>query len=163
MTTRFLSLFLASLLIVGALGAQPDDPDSKPAKDEEKPTPDFVAYPDKASVTYHTGTFGGETIHYEATAGTITLVKDPADEAEPKAKMFYIAYRRTLMPGDEYQARKDAGEDVPESNYPNANTRPLTFSFNGGPGSSSVWLHLGVFGPKKVAYADEEGRPGPPP
>jgi carboxypeptidase C (cathepsin A) len=41
--------------------------------------------------------------------------------------------------------------------------RPLTFSFNGGPGSSSVWLHLGVLGPRRVAMGDEDGRLGPPP
>ncbi|MEL7473292.1 MAG: peptidase S10, partial [Planctomycetota bacterium] len=42
-------------------------------------------------------------------------------------------------------------------------TRPVTFSFNGGPGSYSVWLHLGIFGPKRTAYADQVGHPGPPP
>ena len=65
-------------------------------------------------------------------------VKDEATEAKPSAKMFYISYRRTLTPGDEYNAKKEAGEDVPESNYPDATKRPITFSFNGGPGSSSV-------------------------
>lgn len=47
--------------------------------------------------------------------------------------------------------------------FPDAATRPVTFSFNGGPGSSSVWLHLGIFGPRRVAYADDFGNPGPPP
>lgn len=42
-------------------------------------------------------------------------------------------------------------------------SRPVTFVFNGGPGSSSVWLHLGLFGPKRVTYADAFGRPGPTP
>lgn len=47
--------------------------------------------------------------------------------------------------------------------FPDPKTRPVSFSFNGGPGSSSVWLHLGVFGPKRVNHADEFGNPGPPP
>ncbi len=46
---------------------------------------------------------------------------------------------------------------------PDPTKRPISFSFNGGPGSSSVWLHLGIFGPKRIDYADAMGRPGPPP
>ncbi len=46
---------------------------------------------------------------------------------------------------------------------PDAAERPVSFSFNGGPGSSSVWLHLGIFGPKRINYADAMGNPGPPP
>lgn len=156
---------LTALTLVGfaCLTAAQTDGKAPEKKDEPKAPPTFVAYPDDASTTYHTCEINGQTIHYEAVAGTIVLVKDEAREARPSAKMFYISYRRTLTPGDEYKARKDAGEDVPESNYPDATQRPITFSFNGGPGSSSVWLHLGIFGPKKVAYADGEGRPGPPP
>jgi len=47
--------------------------------------------------------------------------------------------------------------------FPDPTTRPVSFSFNGGPGSSSVWLHMGVFGPKRVKHADDFGNPGPPP
>jgi carboxypeptidase C (cathepsin A) len=47
--------------------------------------------------------------------------------------------------------------------FPDARDRAITFSFNGGPGSSSVWLHLGVFGPRRVQHIDEFGRPGPGP
>jgi carboxypeptidase C (cathepsin A) len=64
------------------------------------------------------------------------------EEGKPKASIFYIAYN------------KDGVQDP--------STRPVTFSFNGGPGSSSVWLHLGVFGPKRVLM-DKEGHPLPPP
>lgn len=57
-----------------------------------------------------------------------------------------------------------AGVDPDELlTFPDPSTRPVTFSFNGGPGSSSVWLHLGTFGPRRVAYADDTGNPGPPP
>jgi carboxypeptidase C (cathepsin A) len=72
------------------------------------------------------------------------ILKEEDEEKgeKPKASVFYIAY--TL----------DGVEDPAG--------RPITFSFNGGPGSSSVWLHLGLLGPKRVLM-DEEGNPTPPP
>jgi len=81
----------------------------------------------------------GEEINYTATAGTLLL---KTDDEKPKASIFYVAYMR------------DGVEDVAH--------RPLTFAFNGGPGSSSVWLHLGLLGPQRVLM-DEEGGPLPPP
>ncbi len=70
--------------------------------------------------------------------------------------------------GDEEAARVDAllaaGVDPGDIfEMPDPRERPVSFSFNGGPGSSSVWLHLGVFGPKRVEHADEFGNPGAPP
>jgi carboxypeptidase C (cathepsin A) len=89
--------------------------------------------------TRHTVTIDGAEIHYTATAGTILLKEE---QGEAKASIFFIAYT------------KDDVQDV--------RARPLTFSFNGGPGSSSVWLHLGVLGPRRVLM-DEEGYALPPP
>jgi carboxypeptidase C (cathepsin A) len=94
---------------------------------------------ERTSVTQHTVVIDGETITYTATAGTLIL-RDPDEKA--RAAIFYVAYTRKGV------------EDVA--------TRPLTFSFNGGPGSSSVWLHLGVLGPRRVLM-DDEGYPLPPP
>ena len=147
-------------------------------QDESSPTHDIVAHPAEPAVTYHTATIDGETVHYQATAGTITLATDTLDP-EPRARMFYIAYRRTLLSPDEIEARLEAlrtealeedeeadleGIEIPgDELFPRAYERTLSFSFNGGPGSSSVWLHLGVFGPKRTAYIDEAGNPGPPP
>lgn len=82
---------------------------------------------DGLSVTHHTITIDGRTIAYTATAGLMTL---PNDKGEPRAEVFFVAYTRD-------------GQDDPAS-------RPLTFAFNGGPGSSSVWLHMGALGPKRV-------------
>ena len=105
---------------------------------------------DTLSVTQHTATVGGETLRYTVTAGTVVLKEESekgGDEegvyegANPKATLFFVAYT------------KDGEEGA---------ARPVTFSFNGGPGSSSVWLHLGVLGPKRVAL-DEVGDPPPPP
>ena len=98
---------------------------------------------DKLSVTHHSVTINGEEIRYTATAGTLVLKEEIDKEGEkPKASVFFIAYTR---------------DDVADTSK-----RPITFSFNGGPGSSSVWLHLGVLGPRCVK-PDEDGElPHPP-
>lgn len=119
------------------------------AQENEK---DFVVYPDDASITYHTVTINGSPVHYQAVAGTLTLAQ-LRGKHEPTASMFYMAYRMV-------ESIPDEGEDPV---FPDAADRPITFSFNGGPGSSSVWLHLGVYGPKRVNPVDEFGNPGPPP
>jgi carboxypeptidase C (cathepsin A) len=107
-------------------------------KKEEKPTPQ-----EHSAVTQHTLLLDGKALNYTVTAGTMILKEEDEEKGEkPKASVFYIAY--TL----------DGVEDPAG--------RPITFSFNGGPGSSSVWLHLGLLGPKRVLM-DEEGNPTPPP
>ena len=94
---------------------------------------------EQSSVTSHELMLDGETIAYTATAGTL-----PLRDADGKqlASVFYIAYTRD-------------GVDDPSK-------RPVTFSFNGGPGAAALWVNLGAFGPKKVD-ADPEGFPLPPP
>ncbi len=87
----------------------------------------------------HKVTIDGKEISYQAVAGTI-LLKD--EEDKPTASIFYIAY-----------TRENAGDLA---------SRPITFSFNGGPGSSSVWMHLGMLGPRRVHLADD-GSALPPP
>jgi len=102
---------------------------------------------DNVVSTRHKIKVGKETISYTATCGTIVLKEDlekdgnrEADKA--RASVFFIAYT------------KDGVKDPAK--------RPVTFSFNGGPGSSSVWLHLGLFGPKRVKV-DNDGYAAPPP
>jgi carboxypeptidase C (cathepsin A) len=93
----------------------------------------------ESSVTQHRLTVGGKTIDYTATAGTL-IVRD--DEDKPIASMGYIAYtRRDLKP---------------------PGTRPILFAFNGGPGSSSLWLHMGVLGPRRVVVSDPTPTPAAP-
>ncbi|MFN2110740.1 MAG: S10 family peptidase [Anaerolineae bacterium] len=94
---------------------------------------------EKVSKSKHTVVIDGEEIAYTATAGTLIL-KD--EEDKPKASLFYVAYTR------------DGVENVAQ--------RPITFSFNGGPGSSSVWLHLGVVGPRRVLMDPEGDQLQPP-
>ncbi len=108
-------------------------------------------YPEPQEVTAVTKqqlTVGGRTLNYTTTAGTMVLKEEAEEDGKSegekaKATVFYVAY----MLDDVEDAAK----------------RPLTFSFNGGPGSSSVWLHLGVLGPRRVEMAGEMGRlPRPP-
>ncbi|MEE9391299.1 MAG: peptidase S10 [Planctomycetota bacterium] len=84
---------------------------------------------------------GDRAIDYEVTAGTMAL-KD--DKGKHRADVFHIAYIRKVKFGTK------------------SKPRPVTFVFNGGPGSSSVWLHLGVIGPKRVVMTDK-GEALPPP
>ena len=104
-------------------------------KTEEKPK----EVPERKSVTEHVLTVNGQKIEFTATAGLLPL-KDA--EGKTTAEIFYIAY-----------TRKGVADPA---------ARPLTFSFNGGPGSSSVWLHLGLLGPKRVKLRDD-GFAVPPP
>ncbi|HSP06040.1 MAG TPA: peptidase S10, partial [Acidobacteriota bacterium] len=111
------------------------DAKSEPVKPEFKP--EFPK--EQISETKHTVTIDGKPVSYTATAGNILLKEE---NGKPKASIFFIAYTRDGV--------ADPG------------TRPVTFSFNGGPGSSSVWLHLGLLGPKRVKIKDD-GSPYPPP
>ncbi|GAB4266907.1 MAG: peptidase S10 [Candidatus Promineifilaceae bacterium] len=113
-------------------------------KDEKKPA--IEQEPEEVTaVTQHTITLNGETISYTVTAGTMLLKEEEEKDStiKTKASIFYVAYTKN-------------GVDTPGN-------RPITFSFNGGPGSSSVWLHMGLLGPKRVVMADDIGSlPAPP-
>lgn len=82
---------------------------------------------------------GGQRLGYEATTGTYVLRKE---DGSAKARIFYVAYEL------------DSGVEK--------GRRPITFCFNGGPGSSSVWLHLGIFGPRRVDWPESGEAPAPP-
>lgn len=100
--------------------------------------PDTISDPPLVS-TQHSITIDGQAINYTATTGYLVL---RTEEQKPRARMFFVAYTR--------------------NDEPTAARRPITFAFNGGPGSSSVWLHLGALGPKRVLMTDQ-GEPLPPP
>jgi carboxypeptidase C (cathepsin A) len=92
--------------------------------------------------TDHVLRLGDTEIDYSARTGLIVMRAETEEEGEKdKATLFFVAY-----------TRKDS----------NLSQRPITFSFNGGPGSSSVWLHLGVLGPRRVDMGDA-GNLLPPP
>ena len=91
-------------------------------------------------VTKHTAKIGGRTLNYSVTTGFMPIKNAVSGDTE--ARIFYMAY--TLD-----------GVTDPKS-------RPLMFSFNGGPGSASVWLHLGALGPRRVKMLDDGLMPPPP-
>lgn len=117
-------------------------------KDESEKKQEKTPPKDNLVETQHSITIGGREIKYTVTTGTIVMKEETPDrekEAEgekPRAQFFFVAYT------------KDDVEDKSK--------RPLTFSFNGGPGSSSVWLHLGVLGPRRAVLEDDGNLPKPP-
>ncbi|MCP2258981.1 Carboxypeptidase C (cathepsin A) [Streptoalloteichus tenebrarius] len=118
---------------------QPDDAEDTRVDASPEPTDDLVT-------TRHTLTADGRELTYTATAGRVVLRREVHNDGRfdghlPKAEVFVTAY--TLDGAD-------------------PGTRPVTFAFNGGPGSSSVWLHLGLFGPRRVVMGDA-GNLLPPP
>ncbi len=127
---RFLSFAVLFLFSAGLCFAQqqpqaaPEKPAEKPKDEKKPPVPE-----EKIIQTKHSVKIGGQEIKYTATGGTILL---KLEDGTPKASIFYVAYTK---------------DDVSD-----ASQRTLTFSFNGGPGSSSVWLHLGLFGPRRSRF-----------
>ena len=127
-------------------------PEAAEQKSEKSSRESESAAPvDQLVVTEHRVRIDGKDVPYTVTTGTIVLKEESerkGDEAgkfegeKPRASVFFIAYTR--------------------SDATDVTRRPITFSFNGGPGSSSVWLHLGVLGPRRVAM-DEIGNLPPPP
>ena len=130
----------ATILAVTALST------AFPAAAEEKPTPaDAVKTPTaeapkpESSSTQHQVKIDGQVIRYTATVGWMILRND---EDKPVARFGYTAYTRD-------------GIDT-------LTRRPVTFAYNGGPGSSSIWLHMGILGPRRVVVNDNGYTPPPP-
>jgi len=122
-----------------------DETKSNEVSKKEEPKKEPV---DQLVETHHEISIGGEKIKYSVTTGILILKEETADRdkesenAKPKAAFFFAAYT------------KDGVDDKTK--------RPITFAFNGGPGSSSVWLHLGLVGPRRVFMTDEGYMPQPP-
>lgn len=112
---------------------------SKPEpKTPGEPVPISEAKPE-SSVTQHTARIDNQTISYTATAST-TLLKNA--KGEPEALLYSTAYT--------------------ENGVKDLSKRPIIFLYNGGPGSASIWLHMGAWGPRRVVTANAAPTPGPP-
>jgi len=146
---RLLSVFV--LLVTGTafLAAQQKDASDSPKPAEKAgAAADKSAAPEKSPaakdkeeppvVTHHEVHVGGRVLRYTATTGYMPLRNDETGEIE--ANIFFIAYTLDGAPAN----------------------RPLMFSFNGGPGSASIWLHLGAIGPRRVKMLPDGGMPAPP-
>jgi len=127
------ALFLSPVVSVAAESAAPA---AEPAKAAAEAATE--AEP-KSSRTQHQVRIGGQVIRYTATVGWL-IMKD--DAGKPIARFGYTAYTR------------DGVADLAR--------RPVTFAFNGGPGSSSIWLHMGILGPRRVVVNDPGYAPPPP-
>lgn len=112
---------------------EPHNPDARHQDEHESGPPT-----ERSSVTHHELTLNGKDLHYTATAGTL-LIRD--EEDKPYGSLFYVAY--TLDGAD-------------------ATHRPVTFLYNGGPGSASLWLHMGSVGPVRVVTDSPQATGGAP-
>ncbi|MEO9078505.1 MAG: peptidase S10, partial [Rhodanobacter sp.] len=133
-----LAAALAALLLSSVAIAAPGKKDDK-AKPEPKPGAALVQ--PQSSTSEGSVTVEGKRIDYKAVAGTLVLHGSGDHEDQPEVSMFYAAYFKK-------------GAD--------ASKRPITFIYNGGPGSATVWLHMGAFGPKRVVTADHSHTPAAP-
>jgi len=120
-----LSFFALAMAISGFASAE-----EKKTGTAEQTLAKAETLPEESVSTTHSVEIGGQTIPYTATTGTINLKEEATGKI--KASIFYTAYTRN---------------DVTDKTK-----RPIIYLFNGGPGSSSVWLHMGLFGPKRVAF-----------
>ena len=139
---RALSLCLAILLLAllaGSALAEEKAPDEINFSSEEGGT--IAAFPEEPVVTRHRGNFGGRSLSYTATTDLMPLFDDKS--GEERGRLFYVAYQAE-------------GIKRPE-------TRPITFVYNGGPGSPSLWLHMGALGPKRGPVVDDGLTPPHPP
>jgi carboxypeptidase C (cathepsin A) len=107
--------------------------------EEAPPEPGAVAAEPRSIVTRHEVTIDGTTVAYTAHAGWLILRNDAG---APRARFGYTAY---------------LGEPAPDPTQ-----RPVLFAFNGGPGSSSIWLHMGILGPRRIEVTDPGFTPPPP-
>jgi carboxypeptidase C (cathepsin A) len=156
MCTSLLSLTLGAAFSAAAEKAPGDAPDTKIALVPE-PTESPRYLKDEQQASSGSVVIGGRSFSYQAEAGILVVhVKDPLDDDPPPPRedksgppppqppevgMSYVAYFR----GD-----KEDGH------------RAITFIYNGGPGSSTVWLHMGAFGPKRVVTSDDTHNPAAP-
>jgi carboxypeptidase C (cathepsin A) len=109
---------------------------------KEETSKDIPIPKEETAVTQHQETVGGRAIHYTATAGNLLLSKEDHDQLErPYHSIFYIAYT-------------EDGADP--------KTRPVTFLYNGGPGSATIWLEMGSVGPMRVLTDSPEATHGAP-
>jgi len=131
------TIMKAAILMISVLssGVLLAEEESSAEEGHKKPIPEPTVF-----VSEHSGRFNGRSIEYTVTAGE-TYLRDK--EGEPKASIFTFAYTKNDVDDDE--------------------VRPVTFLWNGGPGSASLWLHMGSFGATRVSVPSDASHSGAPP
>jgi len=134
---------LPALFLVFTLALRADDkpPEQPPAEKKEEKKDAEKEPPPKE--TKGSAVIGGAKLSYIAKTGTMPVFKD---DGTPRANVFFIYYAATDADG------KRLAEKAP-------GIRPITYCFNGGPGSAAVWLHLGGLGPKRIDLAPDGLQP----
>jgi carboxypeptidase C (cathepsin A) len=134
-------VLLLACMASAVMYAQPGRPQTQAQDDRSRETRPAPAEPPREewSVTDHTIQIGGQTIPYKASAGTMLLKNDAG---EPTGLLYSVAYTR--------------------SDVKDPSARPISFLYNGGPGSASMWLHMGAFGPRRIWTVDGEFTPPAP-
>ena len=135
MCSRFKARAVVSMICILSCSVLLAAEEKSAEEGDQKPIPEPTSF-----VSQHRGRFNGQSIEYTVTAGE-TYVRDK--DGEPKASIFTFAYTKDDVADDE--------------------VRPVTFLWNGGPGSASLWLHMGTYGPKRVAVPSDAGHSGAPP
>lgn len=130
---------LSVMLLGFAVGANGADRKAEKAAQPDKV--DVVLSAPQSATSEGSVSVGGHRIDYKTVAGTLVLHGQGDKEHEPELSMSYVAYFK---------------------NGASATSRPLTFIYNGGPGSATMWLHMGAFGPKRVVTSDHRHTPAPP-
>jgi len=139
MQTNRLAIFALSISVFLACASNAQDIPPHPEKGPPPANPELTVLPnDKHSVTNHTVSIDGRQLAYNATAGVLSVA--PVDSL-PEARIFYVSY---------------------EVDSPQKADRPITFAFNGGPGTASAYLHLGALGPRRLLLGDDGSVPPPP-
>ncbi|MGA0845824.1 MAG: S10 family serine carboxypeptidase-like protein, partial [Luteolibacter sp.] len=133
-------LSLAPLTLANDSKDSKDSKKSSPNAAHEKPAETQTDAPAESVESHSEVQIDGKTIPYRAVTGKLQL-KD--DKGKARASIFHVSYLRS---------------DVDDSSQ-----RPVMFAFNGGPGSSSVWLHIGVLGPRIIKLPGDGTLPAPPP
>ena len=118
--------------------AEPAPPQPEPKPGDEKKEEHFDMTEVAPVVTHHQMTMDGKTLKYTTTVGRLPIKRA---DGKIEAEMFFVAY---TLDGQE------------------AGRRPLTFAFNGGPGSATIWLHMGALGPRHVALSADGFLPAAP-
>jgi carboxypeptidase C (cathepsin A) len=154
---------LAASAASAAAQSAPGPSDKKPESDSEKPEGGkFEPFKSESVSSSGTVTVGGQTIAYQATAGTFVVHPKDWDDVprDPKAE------KGSAAPADE---GGDAKNPTAEASmfyvayFKNGGgQRPVTFVYNGGPGSATLWLHMGAFGPRRIVTATDAHTPAAP-
>src|SRR6202050_3875715 len=160
--------FAASSPLTSLHAQSKEETSSVKVESTKTETPKTEEFKPEQQQTKGSVSIGGKTIDYDAYAGTLVVHTkdwddvpqnadpDPKNRA-PEASMFYVAYFKSDTKSDSKSGNKSDNQ----SSTPVA-PRPVTFFYNGGPGSSTVWLHMGAFGPRRVVTLDDSHTPAAP-